>query len=666
MSHSIHLSVPPAPASVIPHHDGSPLYVDAAEPRLGDRVRVRLRVPVGGDSPSVTSVTVRSNPDHEPTWDDAVEIGTVDGWQWWEAQIVVGNPRHGYRWLLRHADGSVAWLDQAGLHRGETLDANDFALVTTPAPPAWMFDSVMYQIFPDRFARSVAADSHVTPVWAIPATWDEPVDPVMPGRSQQFYGGDLDGIVEHLDHLADLGVTLLYLTPVFPGASNHRYDASSFTEVDELLGGNAAYVRLIEAAHERGMRVIGDLTTNHSGIGHEWFRAAYGNPGAPEQDYYYFRDDAATEYEMWLGTPTLPKFDWASEGLRRRFIDGPDSVVGQWLRPPYSIDGWRIDVANMTGRLGDIDHNAEVRQTILRTMREVNPDTVLLAESTNDATSDLQGDAWHGAMTYTAFTRPLWAWLSAPNGAEYFRGDGSSTTEPWFFGLPIGGLPASTASELVAASIRFSAGIPWRVRLGNMQALDTHDTARFATNAAPGTIPIAVGLSMTMPGLPVVFAGDEFGLTGTDGEDSRTPIPWGTESEAGAAERLALYRDLIALRRAHSALATGGLRWLFADDDSLVFVRESAQESVLVIATTGTLDVALDANALPGAAAAVLVVGDATLAVAADGSVALAAEGPAFAVWTLPGVTVPATTVQGASTAAVDGAESVITTESTR
>jgi alpha-glucosidase len=641
MPYSSHSSASSAAVPLVPHHDGSSLHVDDGALHLGDSVRVRIRVPAA--TAAVASVAVRSNPDHEPTWDDAVDIGTVDGWQWWEAEIVVANPRHGYRWLLRYEDGSIAWLDQSGLHRGETLDANDFALITTPPPPAWLFDSVMYQIFPDRFARSAAADAHATPAWAIPAAWDEPVDPVMPGRSQQFYGGDLDGIVEHLDHLVDLGATLLYLTPVFPGASNHRYDASSFTQVDALLGGDDAYVRLVEAAHARGLRVIGDLTTNHSGNGHEWFRAAYGNPGAPEQDYYYFRDDAATDYEMWLGTPTLPKFEWASEGLRRRFIDGPDSVVGQWLLPPFSIDGWRIDVANMTGRLGDIDHNADVRQTILRTMLAVNPDTVLLAESTNDATSDLQGDAWHGAMTYTPFTRPLWAWLSAPNGAEYRRGDGSSTTEPWFFGQPVGGIPRSTARELMDASIRFTAGIPWRVRLGNMQALDTHDTARFATNAASGTIPIAVGLSMTMPGLPVVFAGDEFGLTGTDGEDSRTPMPWGSEQRPATAERLALYRELIGLRRAHPALATGGMRWLFADDDSLAFVRESAEESVLVIATTGELEASIVGGALPGVAAARRVFGEATLVVADGGAASLTASGPAFAVWTLPGIVAPST-----------------------
>ncbi len=159
-------------------------------------------------------------------------------------------------------------------------------------------------------------------------------------------------MTEKLDHLVELGVNLLYLTPVFPAASNHRYDASSFLSVDPLLGGDEAYIRLIEAAHERGIRVIGDLTSNHSGDRHEWFLSALGNPAAPAEEFYYFTDEGNTEYVSWLGYPTLPKFNWASEKLRERFIDGPDSVVAKWLKPPYNTDGWRIDVANMTGPAG--------------------------------------------------------------------------------------------------------------------------------------------------------------------------------------------------------------------------------------------------------------------------------------------------------------------------
>ncbi|WP_169581830.1 MULTISPECIES: glycoside hydrolase family 13 protein [Microbacterium] len=630
--------------TLAPHHDGSALYVSDAAPALGDVVRVRLRIPEGYGP--LDAVRTRSNPDHEPEWTDARRIGTVDGWDWWEAPLTVRNPRHGYRWMLRHADGRVEWLNQTGLHRIETLDAEDFALVAYPAPPAWLNEAVLYQVFPDRFARSAQADTHPTPEWAIPATWSDPVDPVMPARSQQFYGGDIQGIIDKLDHLVSLGVNLLYLTPVFPAESNHRYDASTFDRIDPLLGGDDAYVRLIEAAHARGIRVIGDLTSNHSGDSHEWFRAAYANPGAPEEEFYYFTDEGNTEYVSWLGYASLPKFDWSSEELRRRFVSGDDSVVAKWLNPPYNADGWRIDVANMTGRLGSVDLNAEVRQLLRETMLRINPDAILLGESTNDAASDLQGDGWHGAMTYPSFTRPLWGWLSEPTGTPYQDADGAEVTESWFFGQPIGGIPRYTAREFADAVTRFTAGIPWRVRLGNMQPLDTHDTGRFATNAAPGAIPVAVGLSLTMPGLPVVFAGDEFGLTGADGEASRTPMPWGTESEPAVAERIALYRDLIALRTAHPALQTGGFRWVHIDDDGVAFVRESADETLLVLAARGDTDASIPAGSLPGAASAEALFGDAMLAVSEDGAVLLSAEGPAFAVWTLPGVDAPPTSAE--------------------
>ncbi|GAA2973782.1 alpha-glucosidase [Microbacterium terrae] len=625
--------------ALTPHHDGSPLHVSDLAPSLGDVVTVRLRVPVG--YAPLTAVRTRSNPDHEPEWTDAVRVGSAAGWDWWEAPVTVRNPRHGYRWMLQHADGTVEWLNQTGIHRIETLDAEDFALVAYPAPPAWLYDAVMYQVFPDRFARSAAADERPTPEWAIPAAWGDPVNPVMPARSQQFYGGDLDGIVDRLDHVVGLGANLLYLTPVFPAESNHRYDASSFDRVDPLLGGDEAYVRLIEAAHARGIRIIGDLTSNHSGDSHEWFRAAHGTPGADTAQYYCFTDDGNTEYVSWLGYPSLPKFDWSSPELRERFVTGPDSVVARWLKPPFATDGWRIDVANMIGRLGDVDLNEEVRRLLRQTMIEINPDTILLGESTNDAASDLQGDGWHGAMTYPSFTRPVWGWLSEPTGEPYLTADGEEETEAWFFGQPVGGIPRYTGCDFAAAVTRFTGGIPWRVRLGNMQPLDTHDTGRFATNAAPGTIPVAVGLAMTMPGLPVVFAGDEFGLTGADGESSRTPIPWGSETDAAVAERLALYRDLIALRRAHPVLATGGLRWVHVDDAAVAFVRESAGESALVLAARGDVDVELPAGAVIGAAGADAVFGDATLGVADDGAVVLSAEGPAFAVWMLPGVDAP-------------------------
>ncbi|MBT2500586.1 glycoside hydrolase family 13 protein [Agromyces sp. ISL-38] len=611
-----------------PHHDGSPLHVSTHTPALGEVVRVRLRVPES--FAPLTWVGTRSNPNREPRFSEASVVATADGWQWWEAPIEVENPVHGYRWLLVGADGRQHWLNQIGLFTTETRDHDDFRLVAHAPPPEWAASSVLYQVFPDRFARSDGADGRELPSWAIPAAWSDPVDADPPGRSQQFYGGDLDGVREHLDHLEQLGVNLLYLTPVFPARSNHRYDASTFDEVDELLGGDDALVRLVEEAHRRGIRVIGDLTSNHSGDAHEWFTAAQADLAAPERSFYYFRDEAhGGGYESWLGVPSLPKFDWSSSELRRRFIEGPDSVVARYLAPPFSLDGWRIDVANMTGRLGAEDLNADVRQTIRRTMLEVNPDTILLGESTNDAASDFQGDAWHGAMTYTPFTRPLWSWLLEPGSA----GGGG-------IGFANAAVPSYTGHDFIEAHLRFSAGFPWRTRTATMNALDTHDTPRFRTSARPGTVPVALGLAVTLPGIPVVWAGDEFGLTGVDGEESRTPIPWGSEASPEVAPVLETYRSLLRLRRDHPVLATGGIRWLAVGDDAVAFVRESADERLLVFAARGAATLALAPESVWATDAATPLFGDARLEASA-GLLALSAAGPTFAVWQLDGVTAP-------------------------
>ncbi|MGA0568388.1 glycoside hydrolase family 13 protein [Rathayibacter sp. KR2-224] len=630
-----------------PHHDGSPLCVSDPAPRLGDTVRVRVRIPHSFGQ--VAAVRTRSNPNHEPCFTDAKRVATADGWDWWEASVEVENPVHGYRFLITRSNGSSVWLNAAGLFTTETPDVDDFRLVAYDPAPDWVRSTVLYQVFPDRFARSAAADDRQVPSWAIPARWSDPVDATPPAESAQFYGGDLDGAAERLDYLADLGITLVYLTPVFPGRSNHRYDAASFHDVDPLLGGDDALARFVAAAHQRGLKVIGDLTTNHCGNDHEWFTAAYGHPDAPESDFFYWLDDEHTEYVSWLGVRSLPKFNWRSQELRKRFIDGPDSVVAKWLKPPFSLDGWRIDVANMTGRYRDDDFNVEVRRTIRRTMVEANPDTILLGEYTNDAAPDFQGDAWQGAMTYANFTRPVWGWLSQPKSPSTY------------FGQPVRVIPSYTGHELVDAHTRFTAAFPWRVRLGTMNPLDTHDVPRFRTHALPGVVPVAFGLSVTMPGIPVVWAGDEFGLTAESGEASRMPMPWqllddtpgapgedvvdpatgATAKDARATQ--ALYRELIALRRTHVALDEGGFRWVHVGDDVLVFIREHAEESVLVLASRAAADVRLPYEAAAGWEQAKIVFGDVELEVDSpaeedDGGVRLRVPGPQFVAIAMPGI----------------------------
>ena len=614
-------------AELWPHHDGSSLYVSNQAPSLGDIVPVRVRVPHSFGP--LRTVHTRSNPNHEPRFSTAVKIAAADGWDWWEAPVEVENPEHGYRFLFVLVDGRSAWLNARGLHWVETLDAEDFLLVSYPAPPPWAARSVMYEIFPDRFARSSAADDRTPPAWAKPAQWSDPVVEHGPDTPLQYYGGDLAGIAEHLTHLENLGINLLYLTPVFPAASNHRYNAESFTEVDPLLGGDDALVALVEAAHARGIRVIGDLTSNHSGKEHEWFQTALHEKKSIERGFYYWLDGSDlgdSNYVAWLGEKSLPKFNWNSAELRRRFIEGPDSVVATWLKPPYNLDGWRIDVANMTGRYLDEDLNQDVRQLIRQTMIDVNPDTILLGESTNDATSDFRGDAWHGPMTYASFTRPIWGWLSKTGSAALY------------FGQPLPGIPSYTGVQVHEAYTAFTSGLPWRVRQNVMNALDTHDTPRFLTNAIDGAVPVALGLSVTLPGIPVVFAGDEFGLTGVDGEDSRTPMPWSAIDDS--MDTIGLYSTLIHLRTAHPVLSDGGMRWVLVGEDVLAFIRESTEESILVVAARSDFEVTLPATAVSGFGAARVLYGTALLntdgVLRTNGTVQ--GTGPSFTAWSLPGV----------------------------
>ncbi len=555
-----------------PHHDGSPLY-RPERPVLGRRIPVRVRVPHVPEEPVVDHVVLRSVRDGEPVFVAAERESADDAGAWWMADLDVHNPLTSYRFLLAEGRSHPRWLNGSGVHRRDVTDAHDFRVSTEHRMPDWVPDQIGYQVFPDRFERT--ATGLPTPDWATPADWDDPV--VHRGRTagSQLYGGTLDGVRERLDHLTHLGATLLYLTPVFEARSNHRYDAVSFDRVDPLLGGDAALSALLDAAHGAGLRVVGDLTTNHTGSGHDWFALAQADEGNLEREFYLFDGEG---YASWLGHLHLPKLDHRSAELARRLYDGPDSVVARWLRE--GLDGWRVDVANMTGRLAAEDLAHQVARTVRRTVEETRPDGWLLAEHAHDASLDLDGTGWHGTMDYSGFTRPAWCWLSGPSGVD-------------FMGLPVD-VPRLPAEAVVATMRDVHAAMPWQSFTGSTMHLDSHDVARFRTVVGGGTDGwvdhdglgrerhlVGVALQMTMPGVPVVFAGDEIGLTGVDGEHARTPFPWRRRDEWDEAT-LEAYRTWMAVRREHVALRRGGLRWLAADGDSMTYLREHPEQTVLV------------------------------------------------------------------------------------
>jgi alpha-glucosidase len=572
-----------------PHHDGSDVYVLERPRELGGEAVVRIRLPQ-----SVDTVVLRYVEDGEPRAARAED----DGEGWWVARFAVTNPNIPYRWLLSGGDVGYAWLNGRGIFNHDVPDSDDFVMSVDPSGPDWHAESVVYQIFPDRFATT-RLDVR-PPDWAIPRDWDELPIGRGPETPFEWFRGDLRGVEEHLDHIERLGANVIYLTPIFPAGSTHRYDSTSFDRIDPLLGGDEALESLVRAAHARGMRVISDLTTNHTGDKHEWFLG--GN-----HELYLF--DESGDYESWWGIKSLPKLNWLSAELRTRI----QAVARRWLQEPYSLDGWRVDVANMSGRTGATDVNRDVAPTLREAL---NDDSVLVAEHFHDFRPDFRG--WHGAMNYAGFSKPVWAWL---------RRDGIQ-----YVGMPVP-MPRFGGDQVVATMRAFSSGVPWQFTLHSWTLLDSHDTARFRTVAGSREKQlVGVGLQMTMPGVPMVFAGDELGLEGEWGEDARRTMPWG-HPEFWDSELLDEYRRLITLRRSSPALTRGGIRYAFVDDDVIAYLRETRGERLLCLASRDDHEpVRLPLSALEARGLEMLHGTDADID--RDEAV-LPATGPSFHVWRL-------------------------------
>ncbi|GIF69127.1 alpha-glycosidase [Asanoa ishikariensis] len=601
-----------------PHHDGAAWHVPVEAPRLGDTVPVFVRVPHGHGTGGVWA---RATADAEPMFVAGRIDRTTAAETWWRCDIPMHNPLTGYRFLLGGgADPGYRWLNGSGTHHHDVTDADDFLLTTAPPAADWARDAIVYQIFPDRFARS--GHDREPPPWAEPAGWDDPVVHTGPSTPAQWYGGDLDGVTDKLDHIGAVGADTVYLTPFFPAPSNHRYNASSFDEVDPHLGGDKALARLAQEVHARGWRILGDLTTNHCGSTHPWFRTALADPASLERQFFYLTP--AGEVVGWLGHGSLPKLRYASVELRRRLVQGPASAAARWLRPPFELDGWRVDVANMTGRYRTDDRNAEVAAALRRTVDEARPGGLLIAEHCHDATADLRRGDWHGTMNYAGFSNPVWTWLRDPAA-----------------GLTLSGKPVAPTrgpAEALLATVRaFRAGVPWHAMAASWSLVGSHDTARIRTITGDAAlVEVAAGLMFTMPGVPMVYAGDEIGLTGTNGEDARRPFPW-DRPERWDRRTFDVYARLAALRRDAEPLRRGGLRWVHAHGDVLVFLRESAAGRLLVLAARSPhAPVRLLGRQLGLHGEAANRYGGAPpLRAAVDNHVTLPGDGPTFQVWQL-------------------------------
>lgn len=503
----------------------------------------------------------------------------------WEVVVAPDRPRITYSFALRHSDGRAVYRVPAGVSNAvERLDRWTFDLSKVPPyeVPPWARGATIYQVFPDRF-RNGDPDNDPPGVQA----WGAPPHPL------RVQGGDLRGVAEKAGYLADLGVDVVYLNPVFTSPSNHKYDTVDYYAVDPALGGDPALRGMVKELHRRDMRVILDASFNHC---HPRFFAfadvVERGSSSPYLDWFAIRefpirvvyrprlmhreladaepylelirslpdaagilleeaDDAGPlvepSYEAWYGVPTMPRVDLGNPEARRYFLD----VAAYWLRE-FDIDGWRMDVARYV--------DSDFWQDFRRVCKQAKPDCYLLAEVMGDASRWLQGDRFDATMNYT-----FWQLC-----VDYF-----ATRE------------ADTVSFL-DGWVRMLAGYAAETSHVNHNLLSSHDKPRFLHLAGEdrSRLALATLFQLTAPGAPGIYYGDEVGMSGGEEPDSRQAFPW-SESERWDTHQLETTRTLLALRRRHAALRVGDWRLVWQGDEAFAFTREAEDEAVLVVVNRG-------------------------------------------------------------------------------
>lgn len=480
-----------------------------------------------------------------------------------------------YWFRLFREDGSSILLDRSGYHGGENVQSWQLTVYEESSTPAWFGCGVVYQIFPDRFCRLELPDpAGMVGSRTIHENWSNLPDwrPDAQGevRNCDFFGGSLQGILSKLDDLADFGVTVLYLNPVFESASNHRYNTADYRAIDPMLGTEDDFHHLCQEAKRRGIRVILDGVFNHTGSQSRYFNADgfYSDTGAaqsPDSPYYHWYSfhPWPADYDAWWGIRTLPAVREDAPDYRDFIIRGQDSVVRHWLRAGAS--GWRLDVAD---ELPD-DFIGEIRTA----MEETAPDSFLLGEVWEDATTKiaysmrrryLLGQELHGVMNYP-FRTALIAYLLGGD-ADEFRETLESLRENY----------------------------PPHAFYSLMNFLSTHDTPRILTVLGADHVPdskeeravfrlsparrqlglkrlrLAALVLFTFPGAPTVYYGDEAGMEGWEDPFNRAGYPWGQEDS----ELKSFFSSLVHLRREQPALQAGQLHWRWTAGSLLVFARE--------------------------------------------------------------------------------------------
>ena len=519
---------------------------------------------------------------------------------------------------------------------GATADIQScFSFRITPGfhTPEWAKGAVMYQIFVDRFNRGDTTNDVQSceyiyigrPVYRV-EDWKKNPSTMDVGC---FYGGDLQGVWDKLDYLQYLGIEVIYFNPIFVSPSNHKYDCQDYDYIDPHYGvivkdggelveenspnndkatkymirsadkenleaSNDFFARFVEEVHKRGMKVIIDGVFNHCGSFNKWLdreriyeRQGSYEPGAyiskdsPYRTFFKFYNDEAWpyngNYDGWWGHSTLPKLNYEESPKLYEYIM---KIAKKWVSPPYSVDGWRLDVAADLGHTSETNH--QFWRDFRNTVKEANPNAVILAEHYGDPSSWLQGDQWDTVMNYDAFMEPVtWFLTGMEKHSDEYNGSLFGDGQSFFRSMNYHMSRMQTPSLQVA-----------------MNELSNHDHSRFLTRtnrtvgrigtAGPeaasvginyGVFREAVMIQMTWPGAPTLYYGDEAGVCGWTDPDNRRTYPWGEENF----ELIEYHRYMIAIHKRSMALKKGSVKELAADRQLIAYGRSYKREKCVVV-----------------------------------------------------------------------------------
>jgi alpha-glucosidase len=540
------------------------------------QVLLRVKIPV---HLKLESAYIRSEPDNEEYLSPMQLVSKDKHWQIWQGilklDIAQEMTLYCFKFLLSKTQ---YWLSEMGLSHYFPERDTHYRYNPHYQAAKWVWSQIFYQIFPERFADGDSSNNVKSGEYlyegkpVVAKAWGE-----LPDRKQgprEFYGGDLEGIGQRLDYLQDLGVTALYLNPIFTSPSSHKYDTVDYHTVDPHFGGNEAFAELCKTLQKRGIRLILDAVVNHTSERHPWFdrygeyeTGAYQSKDSETRGFYIFQTDDSESYVGWYNVKTLPVLDFGSQELQRRVYQDKNSILRKWMQEPYKIDGWRFDVMHMLGEGHGAKNNHVYAKAFRQALREENSESYMLGEHFFEASKWLQGDQEDAAMNYYGFTRPLREFLSGVD----FRGHAVSIA----------------AGDLDTMLQRARMKIPFALQLSQFNLLGSHDVPRVLTvlGGDIALLKIAITALFTYIGVPCIYYGDEVGLEGGNDPDCRRTFPW--DKSLWNQDLRETYTQLVQLRKRSKVLQEGAFLSLYAKDDVYAYARVLGHEAIITILNRG-------------------------------------------------------------------------------